>query len=97
MREIEEIRNYFAPVISTGSSLPELDRLPDGTLFLLNKNDLKLLFLYISGERRLISTLPKVITKLPSKEGLPEFARIFKDEAGALEEYILIENKWKKI
>lgn len=97
MKEIEEIRNYFAPLISTGSSLPELDRLPDGSFFLLDKNGISLLFLYSSGEKRLINTLPTVVTKLPLPEDLPQFTRVFREEGGELDEYILIKNKWKKI
>lgn len=97
MKEIEEIRNYFAPLISSGSSLPEADRLPDGSLFLLNKKGLSFLYLYISGEKRLCATIPAVVPKLPLTEGLPEQTRVIKEENGILEEYIIIKNKWKKI
>ncbi len=97
MKEIEEIRNYFAPLISSGSSLPETDRLPDGSLFLLNKKGLSLLYLYLSGKKRLCVTIPEVVSKLPLTEGMPELTRVIKEENGILEEYILIKNKWKKI
>ncbi|MBK6680451.1 MAG: hypothetical protein IPI12_07525 [Ignavibacteriales bacterium] len=97
MNGIEEIRNYFAPLISSGSSLPETDRLPDGSLFLLNKKGLSFLYLYLSGEKRLCLTIPAVVSKLPLDEGLPELTRVIKDEEGILEEFILIKNKWKKI
>ncbi len=97
MKEIEVIRNYFAPLISSGSSLPETGRLPDGSLFLLNKKGFSFLYLYLSGEKRLCVTIPSVVSKLPLAEGLPELTRVIKEENGILEEYILIKNKWKKI
>jgi hypothetical protein len=95
--KIEEMRNYFAPVASSGERLPEKERLADGSFFLFQKGGLRILFIYLSGERLQVATLPMVLKKLPSTEGMPENTRFILENGALYEEYIIVSGKWKKI
>ncbi len=92
----EELNSRFAPIPAEGEALPENGRMPEGSFFLLRRGALRLLFLYTGGERRLVATLPVVLTALPPVEGLPDLARILVNNGTALEEWIVNNGKWTK-
>ncbi|KAB2907566.1 MAG: hypothetical protein LC102_07040 [Ignavibacteriales bacterium] len=93
----EEARGLFSPLPAVGERLPEKGSMPDGSFYLLRKTGLKILFLFIGGERLPVATLPAVLERLPTVEGLPELTTVFVKNGSAVEQHILIRSVWQKI
>ncbi|GAB1349030.1 hypothetical protein MASR1M107_12430 [Ignavibacteriales bacterium] len=97
MIKLEEMKNWFAPVVASGENLPENGRLSDGTFYLLRIGGIKILYLYSGGERLQVATLPAVVSVLPKTELLPEHTKIMFQTVSETSEYIIINGKWVKI